>query len=95
VSRRQDRAVRAGRAAWAAAVARQPLGVAARLVAGQIGDRATPGGRVRVAPADLAACCCLRITFVADALADLADRGLLGRDGEALVLTIPAAGRWL
>ncbi len=56
MSRRQDPAVRPDRAASAAAVARQPLGVAARLVAGQIGDRATPGGRVQVAPADLPAC---------------------------------------
>jgi hypothetical protein len=108
VSRRQDRAVRAGRAAWAAAVARQPLGVAARLVAGQLADRATGDGRVRVAVAEVpASCCppaaavaevpascCPPAAAVADALADLASRGLLVRDGGALVLTVPAEG-WL
>jgi hypothetical protein len=86
VSRRQDPAVRADRAAWAAAIAHQPLGVAARLVAG----RATGDGRVRVAAADLAASCCLSVTAPASALADLASRGLLARDGGALVLTLPA-----
>lgn len=84
---------RAGRAAWAAAVPRRPLDPAARLVPGQLADRATSDGRVRVAVADLAACCCLPPRQVADALADLAGRGLLARDGGALVLTLPA-GRW-
>jgi hypothetical protein len=92
-SDRQDRAERAGRVAWAAAVPRRPLDPAARLVPGQLADRATSDGRVRVAVADLAACCCLSPRQVADALADLAGRGLLVRDGGALVLTLPA-GRW-
>jgi hypothetical protein len=74
-SDRQDRAERAGRAAWAAVVARRRHGLAARAVAGQLADRATSDGRVRVAAADLAS------------------RGLVVRDGGALVLTLPA-GRW-
>jgi hypothetical protein len=52
-------------------------------------DRATRDGRVRAA-ADLAASCCLSVTAPASALADLASRGLLARDGGALVLTLPA-----
>jgi hypothetical protein len=52
-------------------------------------DRATGDGWVRVA-ADLAASCCLSVTAPASALADLASRGLLARDGGALVLTLPA-----
>jgi hypothetical protein len=88
---RQDRAERAGRAAWAADDARRPLGPAARLVPGQLADRATRDGRVRAA-ADLAASCCLSVTAPASALADLASRGLLARDGGALVLTL-SAGR--
>jgi hypothetical protein len=93
-SDRQDRAERAGRAAWAAAVARRPLDPAARLVPGQLADRATGDGRVRVAVAEVAASCCPPAAAVADALADLASRGLLVRDGGALVLTVPAEG-WL
>jgi hypothetical protein len=64
------------------------------LVPGQRADRATSDGRVRVAAADLAACCCLPPRQVADALADPASRGLLIRDGGALALTVPAEG-WL
>jgi hypothetical protein len=52
-------------------------------------DRATRDGRVRAA-ADLAASCCLSVTAPVSALADLASRGLLARDGGALVLTLPA-----
>jgi hypothetical protein len=85
---RQDPAVRADRAAWAAAVARQPLDVATRLVAG----RATGDGRVRVAAADLSASCCLSATATATSN-DLAGQRLLARDGGALVLTF-SAGRW-
>jgi hypothetical protein len=87
--RRGIAAVRAGRAPWAADDARRPLGPAARLVPGQLADRATRDGRVRAA-ADLAASCCLSVTAPASALADLASRGLLARDGGALVLTLPA-----
>jgi hypothetical protein len=90
---RQDRAEHAGRAAWAAAVARRRLGLAARTVAGQLVDCATSDGWVRAAAADLAASCCLAVTALANTLADLASRGLLARDGGALVLTLPA-GRW-
>jgi hypothetical protein len=43
-----------------------------------------------VRAADLAASCCLSVTAPASALADLASRGLLARDGGALVLTLPA-----
>ncbi len=82
--------MRADRAAWAADDARRPLGLAARLVPGQLADRATRDGRVRIAAADLAASCCLSVTAPANALADLASRGLLARDGGALVLTLPA-----
>jgi hypothetical protein len=81
---------RAGRAAWAAAVARRPLDPAARLVPGQLADHATSDGRVRVAVAEVSASCCLSVTATANALADLASRGLLARDGGALVLTLPA-----
>jgi hypothetical protein len=91
-SDRQDRAEHAGRAAWAAAVARRRLGLAARTVAGQLVDCATSDGWVRAA-ADLAASCCLAVTALANTRADLASRGLLARDGGALVLTLPA-GRW-
>ena len=74
---------------WAAAVTRQPLTTAARLVAGQLADRADRHGRVRTTVGDLAACTCLPVTAVADALADLASRQLVARDGRELVLTRP------
>ncbi len=84
--------MRADRAAWAADDARRPLGPAAHLVPGQLADRATRDGRVRIAAADLAASCCLSVTATATSN-DLAGRGLLARGGGALVLTF-SAGRW-
>lgn len=68
------------------------LSSAGRLIVGQLADRASPRGRVRVSAADLAACCCLSVSAVSDALADLTSRGLLGRDGGALVLVLPIEG---
>ena len=73
---------------WAAAVARQPLDRATRLVAGQLADRACDG-RVRVTPAELAGSTCLTVTAVDTALADLSSHGMLGRDRRAYVLVLP------
>ena len=74
---------------WAAAVARQPLDVAARLVAGQLADRAGRGGRVRVTAGELAASTCLTVTAVDTALAVLASYQLVARDDRHLVLVVP------
>jgi hypothetical protein len=73
---------------WAAVVARLPLDRATHLVAGHIADSADGHGRVRADAAAVAAACCLPITVVADAIADLASHGLVARDGGGrLVLT--------
>ena len=76
-------------ATWAAVVAAQPLGAAARLVAGQLADRATRDGRVRVSPGQIASCACLPITAVADAPAHLVSLELVARDDRHLVLVVP------
>jgi hypothetical protein len=92
---RQPEGHRVDRATWAGAVARQPLGLAARLVAGRLVDRATRDGRVRVTAAELAAFCCLSVRQTADALATLGSYQLVARDDRHLVLTDPGreAGR--
>jgi len=92
---RQPEGHRVDRATWAAAIARQPLGLAVRLIAGQLADRATRDGRVRATAAELAASCCLSVSQTADALATLGSYQLLARDDRHLVLTDPGreAGR--
>ncbi len=79
---------------WDAAVASVPLGLAARTVAGALGDRADRHGRVRATPAELAAGTCLGVVAVSDALAVLGSYGLVARDGSAYVLTVPEVARW-
>ena len=74
-------------AEWQQLVRRQPLDRAARTVAGQLADRAGRDGRVCVTVAELAAACCLPVTVTADAVAEFASHGLLGRDGAVFVLT--------
>ncbi|RBY83728.1 hypothetical protein DQ238_01225 [Geodermatophilus sp. TF02-6] len=90
-ARRQPRTVTP--ADWSAAVARVPLNLAGRTVAGQLLDRAGRSGRVRATPGELAACTCLPVTGIADALADLASRGLIAQEGRTLVLTRPGSAR--
>jgi hypothetical protein len=85
-------AQRVGRAQWTALIERQALGVAGRLVAGQIAARADHNGGVRATIAELSACACLPVTVTADAVVDLASRELVARDGPGLVLTRPAGG---
>ena len=82
-----DRAV--DRDAWARAAAQHPLAPAARLVAGQLTDRADRDGRVRVTAGELAASCCMSVSQTADALATLGSYELLGRADQALVLVGP------
>ena len=66
-----------------------PLSRPARLLLGALADRADRHGPLRVTVAELARTTCLGVTTVADALADLASRGLLARDGRWLVLLRP------
>jgi hypothetical protein len=65
------------------------LPVATRTVLGHLADRADCHGRVRTTAGELADCCCLPVTRVADALVDLASYRLLAQDGRILVLTDP------
>ena len=76
-------------ARWSAAVARESVDRATRLVAGQLADRATRDGRVRVSPGQIASCACLPITAVADAPAHLVSLELVARDDRHLVLVVP------
>ncbi|TFV67225.1 UNVERIFIED_ORG: hypothetical protein E4P37_03445 [Bacillus sp. AZ43] len=75
---------------WAAVVARLPLDRATHLVAGHIADRADGHGRVRSDAATIAAACCLPITAAADALANLASRCLVARDGHGHLVLMAA-----
>ncbi len=76
-------------AAWERAAGHHALGSAGRLILGQLGGRADLKGQVRATMADIAAATCLPVTKVSGVLADLANYGLIGSEGRALVLIVP------
>jgi hypothetical protein len=85
---------RVGRTEWAALIARQPLGVAARLVAGQLIARADRDGLVPFHHPEVSASCCLSTARLADAIAALMCRDLVAYATDtAVVLTRPGGAR--
>jgi hypothetical protein len=85
--------VRARRADWAKAIARVPADSPTRLVRGRLPDYVDASGFGTVNPHELAACSCLPLVPVLNALDLLEALGWLAVDGDDLVLTVPASAK--